>query len=87
MDKEKLRNLLEELENNLEPVIKVLEEEEQACNKIIKEKKVEVRKPLNLTQEQENQIFKQSFLKLYKKLLSTQKENEEISKKCECLKQ
>lgn len=40
LDKLKVRNLLEELENNLELAIKILEEEEQHCNTILEEKKV-----------------------------------------------
>jgi hypothetical protein len=39
LDRTKVRNLLEELENNLDLAIKILEEEEQACNKILEEKK------------------------------------------------
>ena len=76
LDKMKVRNLLEELENNLELAMQILEEEEQDCNKILEEKKVEIKKPLQLSQEQENQIFKQSFLKLYKKFINATKENE-----------
>lgn len=76
LDKLKVRNLLEELENNLELAMQILEEEEQACNKILEEKKVEIKKPLKLSQEEENQIFKQSFLKLYKKFINATKENE-----------
>lgn len=52
LDHHKVRNLLEELENNKELAIKILEEEEQACNRILEEKKADIKKPLNLSQDQ-----------------------------------
>lgn len=68
LDKLKVRNLLEELDNNLELAIQILEEEMQSSNQILEEKKLEGKKLPHLTQQQENQILKQSFLNLYKKV-------------------
>ncbi len=85
LDHTKVRNLLEELENNLDLAVKILEEEEEHCSKILEEKRVDIKKPLKLSQEEENQIFKQSFLKLYKKFISATKDNEDLAKKNQSL--
>lgn len=81
LDKTKVRNLLEELENNLDLAIKILEEEEKTCNKILEEKKSDIKRPLNLSQDQENIILKRSFLNIYKEVMALKKENEELLKK------
>lgn len=47
----------------------------ECSNQILEEKRLDGKKDLNLTQEQENQLLKQSFLKMYKKMALLRKEN------------
>jgi hypothetical protein len=49
LDKLKIRNLLEELDNNTNLAIQILQEEEDACNKILEEKKSEIKMPRKLS--------------------------------------
>jgi hypothetical protein len=70
LDRKKVRDLLEELDNNRELAIQILDQEESHCNTILEEKKHEGKKQFNLSTDEENRLLKQSFLNLYKKLMS-----------------
>lgn len=70
LNNQKVRDLLEELDNNSQLALQILEEEEKHCSKIIDEKRIDVKKPLGISINEENRILKQSFLNLYKKFLA-----------------
>ena len=72
-DKKKIRNLLEEIDNNKEIVLEILQFEEQRYNSIIDERNIEKANP-EITQEEENSILKHSFLNLYRKLIKANQE-------------
>lgn len=82
LDRKKVSDLLEELDNNLTLAMQILDEEESHCNSILEERREGRRQPA-LSQEEENCILKQSFLKLYKKLIAKTAELEETQKKYE----
>lgn len=81
LDRSKVRDLLEELDNNRDLAVQILDEEESHCNNILEEKKLDRKKSLNLTQEEENRILKQSFLNLYKKLIAKTDQLKDLEKK------
>jgi DNA gyrase/topoisomerase IV subunit A len=70
LDRQKVSDLLEELDNNCQLAMQILEEEQTHCNSILEERR-EGRHHPALSQQEENRILKQSFLNLYKKLLAT----------------
>lgn len=78
LNNQKVRNLLEELDNNSQLALQILEEEEKHCSKIIDEKRTEVKKTLGISIVEENRILKQSFLNLYKKFLATSLKLDEL---------
>lgn len=82
LDRKKVSDLLEELDNNRELAMQILEEEESRCNSILEER-LEARRQPPLSQEQENRILKQSFLNLYKRLIAKTAELEDTQKKYE----
>jgi hypothetical protein len=81
LNRQKVRDLLEELDNNCELAMQILDEEEKHCDKIIEEKRPQIKKALNFSKEEENRILKQSFLNLYKKLLAKSHELEQLQLK------
>ena len=81
LDRSKVRDLLEELDNSRDLAVQILDEEESHCNNILEEKKLDRKKSLNLTQEEENRILKQSFLNLYKKLIAKTDQLKDLEKK------
>lgn len=80
LDRKKVSDLLEELDNNRELALKILEEEDARCNSILEEHR-EIRRLPPLSQEEENRILKQSYLNIYRKLIAKTAELEEITKK------
>lgn len=87
LSEQKVRDLLEELDNNLQLAMQILDEEEQHCSKIIEEKRVEIKKSPALSKSEENRILKQSFLNLYKKFLAKTHELEQLQSKFETQRQ
>ena len=77
LDKAKVRDLLEELDNNRQLAVQMIEEEEKRTTHILEEKKGETKRGLALSRDEENRILKESFLNLYKKFLAQGKELEE----------
>lgn len=84
LDRKKVADLLEELDNNRELAMQILDTEESHCNSIMEERREGARQ-LQLSQEEENKLLKQSFLSLYKKLLARTAQLEETSKKYEAI--
>jgi hypothetical protein len=70
LSRQKVRDLLEELDNNCQLAMQILDEEQQHCTRIVEEKKVDNKRVQGLSAVEENKILKQSFLNLYKKLLA-----------------
>lgn len=72
LSEQKVKDLLEELDNNCQLAMQILDEEEQRCRQIVEETSP-IKKPTP-TQAEQNRILKQSFLSLYKKLLAKTQE-------------
>lgn len=72
LSEQKVKDLLEELDNDCQLAMQILDEEEQRCRQIIEEASP-IKKP-TLTQAEETRILKQSILSLYKKLLAKTQE-------------
>lgn len=72
LSKQKVKDLLEELDNNCQLAMQILDEEEQRCRQIVEEEPSI--KKYTPTQAEQNRILKQSFLSLYKKLLTKTQE-------------
>jgi type I site-specific restriction-modification system R (restriction) subunit len=79
LSEQKVKDLLEELDNNCQLAMQILDEEEQACRQIVEEAPP-LKKPA-LTQAEQNRILKQSFLSLYKKLLAKSQEVDQLQAK------
>jgi hypothetical protein len=67
LDKEKVRTLLEEIDNNCDVAIQLLKAEEARCSSIVEEKRAEPKPLPKSTKEEEVSFLRQSFLKLYQK--------------------
>jgi hypothetical protein len=87
LSQQKVRDLLEELDNNCQLALQILDEEEKHCTKIVEEKKVETKKSPAFSTTEENRILKQSFLNLYKKFLAKSHQLEELQGKYEAQRQ
>jgi hypothetical protein len=83
LDRQKVSNLLEELDNNRDLAMQILDAEESHCNSILEERREAVRQPRLLSQEEENRLLKQSFLSLYKKFLAASTQLEDAHRKYE----
>jgi hypothetical protein len=88
LSEQKVRDLLEELDNNCQLAVQILDEEEKSCRQIMEEKVVvESKKTPPMSKAEENRILKQSFLNLYKKFLAKAQELEQLSGKYESARQ
>jgi hypothetical protein len=66
LDRKKVSDLLEELDNNKELAMQILDAEESHCNSNMEEHRHGARQS-TLSLEEENTIFKRAYLSLYKK--------------------